>query len=751
MSIHNRKSLVFFSALLSVTSGASVATSSTSPPATPVRPVTDTYFGRTVVDNYQWLENQKAPEVVAWMKAQADLTRATLDNLPGRAKLTAEMQRYLDAQPYTISDVKLAGDLVFYRKRLRGVNQETLYVRPVTGGQERALLDMNTVSKSGQHSVMDGYSPSNDGALVEVAISTGGGEVGTGRFYETASGKLLPDRIDHVVAPLGFDAGAKTFYYGALQTLPPNSPAIDKWRYPRTRAHVLGTAASSDTVVLAHDVVPAIDVPEQNLPAAFPAHNAPYAVALVAAGVDPNMSVYLGPLSALKDHQGWRRAVELTDKVTDVYVRGQDLYVVSFRNAPNGKLLRLDAKSPDFSKAEVIIAPSDTVLTSGTALGTEVLHGASDALYLRVVKDGYGAAMRVTYGAHPKVTKIPLPDGMQVSFITSKGSLPGALMKLDSWIAPGDYYRFNPSSASLAATGLVQKNDVDPTDLAFEEVQVKARDGTLVPLTILYRKGTPSDGTAPTLMIGYGAYGDAWTPGYARFANAWLQRGGVFAVAHVRGGGERGEAWHLAGYKMTKHNTWEDFIACAHYLIDHQYTRSAKLGIWSQSAGGILIGRTITTEPALVAAAVDGVPLSDTLRFEQGSNGPGNTPEFGSVKSKEGAEALYAMGAYYHVKKGVKYPAVLVTAGANDPRVDAWQGAKMAAALQAATASDKPVLLRVNYDAGHFADTVSQAVSDWTDIYSFLLWNFGDPQFQPAEPSASKSAFPTTGVAKALN
>lgn len=748
MSMHNPKPAAFFSALLLVTSGASAATSSITPPATPVRPVTNTYFGRTVVDNYQWLENQKSPEVVAWMKSQADLTRATLDSMPGRARLTAEMQRYLDAQPYTISDVKMAGDLVFYRKRLRGVNQETLFVRVVKVGEERALLDMNTVSKPGQHAVMDGYSPSEDGALVEVTLSTGGAEIGVGRFYETASGKLLPDRIDHVVAPLGFDASAKTFYYGALQTLPLNSPATDKWRYPRTRAHVLGTAASSDTVVLAHDAVPAVDVPEQNLPAAFPAHNAPYAVALVEPGVDPNVSVYLGPLSALKDHKGWKRAVELTDKVTDVYVRGQALYVVSFRDAPNGKLLRMDAKNPDIANAEVVIAPSATVLTGGTALGTEVLHGASDALYLRVVKDGYGAAMRVSYDAHPKVTTIPLPNGMQVNFITSNGSLPGVLMKLDSWIDPGDYYRFDPANSSLAAIGLVQKNDIDPTDLAFEEVQVKAKDGTLVPLTILYRKGTPKDGTAPTLMVGYGAYGDAWTPGYARFGNAWLERGGVLAVAHVRGGGERGEAWHLAGYKMTKHNTWEDFIACAHYLIDHQYTRSANLGVWSQSAGGILIGRTITTEPGLVAAAIDGVPLSDTLRFERGSNGPGNTPEFGSIKTKQGAEGLYAMGAYYHVKKGVKYPAVLVTAGINDPRVDAWQGAKMAAALQAATASGKAVLLRVNYDSGHFADTIAQAKSDWTDIYSFLFWNFGDPQFRPATASVVSATLPQRDVSE---
>jgi prolyl oligopeptidase len=231
-------------------------------------------------------------------------------------------------------------------------------------------------------------------------------------------------------------------------------------------------------------------------------------------------------------------------------------------------------------------------------------------------------------------------------------------------------------------------------------------------------------------------------PGYSRRSMAWLERGGVYAVAHVRGGGELGEAWHLAGKKETKPNTWRDFIASAQYLVDNKYTSSAHLGIWSQSAGGILIGRSITERPDLFAAAVDGVPCSDMVREETGPNGPANIPEFGSVKTEDGFKALYAMSAYYHVEPGTKYPAVLVTAGANDPRVDPWEGAKMSARLEADTTSAHPILFRVNYDAGHgLTDTVQQQVSDWTDIFTFFLWNFGDSQFQPAalgQQSAAK-------------
>jgi prolyl oligopeptidase len=297
----------------------------------------------------------------------------------------------------------------------------------------------------------------------------------------------------------------------------------------------------------------------------------------------------------------------------------------------------------------------------------------------------------------------------------------------------GDYYRFDPATSKSIAMGLEPESAIDPKDFISEERMAPAPDGTLIPLSIVYKKGTKLDGNNPTALIGYGAYGDVWKPSFGRRYSEWIERGGILAVAHVRGGGEFGEAWHLAGQKLTKPNTWRDFIASAQYLIDHKYTSTPKLGIWSQSAGGILIGRSITERPDLFAAAVDGVPCSDMLRTETEANGPPSIPEFGTVKTEDGFKGLYEMSAYAHVKAGTKYPAVLVTAGANDPRVDPWEGAKMAARLQAANASDKPILLRVNYDAGHgLTDTVSQQVSDWTDIFTFFLWQFGEKDFQPS-------------------
>ena len=263
-------------------------------------------------------------------------------------------------------------------------------------------------------------------------------------------------------------------------------------------------------------------------------------------------------------------------------------------------------------------------------------------------------------------------------------------------------------------------------------MKVKARDGTLVPLSIVHKKGIKLDGTNPTILYGYGAYGISMTPFYRPTFLPWFNRGGVLAVAHVRGGGEYGEDWHKAGYKLTKANTWNDAITCAEWLVAHKYTSSPKLAIMGGSAGGIFVGRSITERPDLFGAAIDEVPVSDLVRMEFSSNGVPNIPEFGTVKEADGFKGLLEMSSYHHVKDGVKYPAVLLLTGFNDPRVDSWQAGKMAARLQAANASDKPILLRIDFDAGHgFGSTKKSQYEERADLLAFLLWQFGVKGFQP--------------------
>ncbi len=719
-------------ATLSVVAAMAVAHAQVAkPPVAPVKPVTDTYWGQDVVDPYRWLEDQSSTESKAWMKGQADYARAMLDSLPGRKAFAAEMTRYMNAEEFTISDVQLAGDYVFYRKRQRDEIIASLYVRKASGGAEKLLVDMAKMGTAEHHMSLDQYAPSEDGKLVVVGISPGGSEVQTAHIYETTTGRELPEKIERFQGG-SFSVDGKILYYLQLEDLGPHGNPIDKYRRPKEWAHTIGSPMTEDKVAVGQGVSADMAVPDYNFPFAIPTPTSKRVLGFVLPGVETFREVYVADPSALTTHTGWVKVAGAADKVTEAALEGNDLYLVSFDGTPNGKLLKTSAEHPDVKTAQVVVAPSDLVF-SGGFIGSGVLQQASDALYLRVIDKGYGQVLRLPYTAGAKATLMTVPQGMQVSGVATDALISGAVLDLDSWISAGDFYRYDAKTAALTQMELRQKNEIDPKDVVAEEVQVKSWDGTMVPLTILSKQGLVKNGSAPTAMIGYGAYGDAFTPEYRRRYNAWLERGGVLAVTHVRGGGEFGESWHLAGKKLTKPNTWRDFIASAEYLIDNKYTSSAKLGIWSQSAGGILIGRSFTERPDLFAAAVDGVPCSDMLRMETGPNGPANIPEFGSVKTQAGFEDLYAMSAYYHIQQGVKYPAILMTAGANDPRVDPWQGGKMAARLQAATGGDKPVLLRVNYDAGHgITDTVSQQVSDWTDIFTFFLWNFGEPDFQPA-------------------
>jgi prolyl oligopeptidase len=278
----------------------------------------------------------------------------------------------------------------------------------------------------------------------------------------------------------------------------------------------------------------------------------------------------------------------------------------------------------------------------------------------------------------------------------------------------------------------VPKSPVDFSGIESVEVKAKSADGTMVPLSIVSKKGLALDGSHPTYLVGYGAYGITYDPYFSPTELAWLERGGVLAIAHVRGGGEYGEDWHRGGMLATKPHTVDDFIACGEYLIEHKYTSARRLSGEGTSAGGVTIGGAITRRPDLFGAALIRVGDSNSLRSETMESGPANIPEFGTVKTEEGFKALWAMDAYQHVKDRTPYPGVMLTTGSNDPRVAPWQAAKMTARLQAATSSGRPILLRVDYDAGHgLGSTKTQRDEERADEDAFLFWQLGVPEFQP--------------------
>jgi len=699
----------------------------TAPPAAPMRPVTDEYFGTKVVDPYRYMENLKDPEVEAWFKAENEYTRAILARIPGRESLLAKIKQFDESASARVFDVRrLPSGRYFYQKRLASEDVPKIYMRDGLGGEERLLVDPAVFAKpGGPHYSINYYAPSFDGQYVAFGVSPAGSEDAVLRVVDTATGKETGDVIDRAQfgSPSWLPDG-RSFVYNRLQRLGPDAAPTDRYLKSRAYVHVLGREPDRDAVVFGYEVSPAIGVKPEDIPFLTTAPGMPYAGAVIAHGVQNEITFYVAPVASLdKPNIPWKKICDVEDDVTGFDVHGDDLYLQSHKDASRFKVLRTKLSDPDLTKAEVIVPASEAVIRN--------IAAAQDALYVQELDGGIGRLVRVPYGAQPE--RVALPFEGSVSLAATDQRVPGTLLEMTSWTKATAIYGYDPHSKQITDTRLQPIGPYDdPQNLESVEVKAKSYDGTMVPLSITYKKGLKLDGSNPTLLFGYGAYGITQDPYFDPKFLAWYDLGGVFAVAHVRGGGEYGEDWHLAGKGLTKPNTWKDFVACGEYLIEHKYTDSAHLGARGGSAGGITIGRSITERPDLFAAVIDAVPASDTVRAEFTPNGPPNIPEFGTVKTEEGFKGLYAMSAYHHIEDGTPYPAVMVTTGFNDPRVISWEPGKMAARLQAATSSKKPVLLRVDYEAGHgIGSTKTQRQQEMADQSSFLLWQFGEPGFQP--------------------
>jgi prolyl oligopeptidase len=704
------------------------------PPVAPVRPVTDEYYGTKIVDPYRYMENLDDPELQAWIKAQSDYTNSTLASIPGRDQLLSRI-RELDQSVPQVQAQPLPGNVFLILKMLPTENTAKLFVRHSMHGQDRLLVDPEKVTlapadQSKGANVINGWAVSDNGRHIVLGIVPGGDELhGELRVIDAVTGRETGD----VLTQVGAEAWQpywlpdnQSFVYGRLQKLPPGAPAADVRKKFRSYLHVLGTDPEKDAPVFGYGVVPSIDVDPSLIASVHTQPGSPWALGVLNGSVTPNSAYYIEPIgNVAKTNSAWRKLADFSDGVTDIEMHNDDLYVLTYKDAPRYKVLRIDARHPDMATAEVVVPAGNAVVTA--------ISPAQDALYVQLLDGGINRVLRVPYGPHPRPEEVKLPFAGS-AFIGTDPRLPGALLYLTSWTRAFTIYSYDPATKQLADTKLQPKGPYDdPADIQSVEVKVRSHDGTLIPLSIAYPQKIKLDGSNPALMEGYGGYGISFPPNFEPTRLAWHEQGGVYAVCHVRGGGEYGEEWHLAGKGPTKPNTWLDFIACAQYLIDNKYTSPARLAGEGVSAGGILIGRAFTTRPDLFAAAIDKVGLSDTLRFELTQNGATNIPESGSVTTEAGFKDLYAMSAYHHVTDGTAYPAVLFETGMNDPRVDPWQMTKMTARLQAASSSGKPVLLRVDYAAGHGAmgATREQADEQFADEWSFLLWQFGVPRFQP--------------------
>ena len=688
------------------------------PPRARVEDVRDEYFGTTITDPYRWMEDYKGAEAQTWLRQQADYTTGVLAALPERATLLARIRELSDAGP-EMHSLSVAGGRVFALRQNPSENLPRLVMYTAADAPETTLIDPNTMSGE-THTAIDWYAPSRDGRLVAYGISQGGSEDSTLYVLDIEQGKALDLAIPHVrfggVCWLEDNA---SFLYSRSPDPTPETPSSDYFLDSRILLHRLDADPASDSVVLGRGAHANVDLARIDIPFVTVRADSPWMVGVILHGDLKEHSIYVAPTRALVDPASisWRRMASPDDAVTECAFTANTLFLLTHHNAPRYQALAVPFDAPDLSHGVAVVPQSDAVLQD--------VRVAGDYLLVREMTAGVGGLRRapLTGGAPEPVS---LPDtGAILDWAGEPGSSATYLLTT-AWTAPPRVIRYDTASNSASDTGWLPPSAVDFSEIEAHEVEAPATDGEQIPLSILHRRGLALNGSHPTLLIGYGSYGISLPPFFMPQMLAWHERGGVLAVAHIRGGGEKGDEWHQAGRFLNKENTIQDFIACAEYLISAGYTRPALLAGEGGSGGGIPSGGALVRRPDLFAVMVMRVAVTNTLRFELTDNGPPNVMEFGSATTEDGFKGLLIIDSYLRVRDGTAYPAVLLTSGANDPRVVVWMAMKMAARLQAATSSSKPVLLRLEEQAGHgMGSTRQQEDAELADKLAFLLWQFG--------------------------
>ena len=692
------------------------------PPAKTVD-AADTYFGKTYKDPYRWLEDLKNKEVEAWFKAQADLTDGLLAKIPAADALAKEWMELDKLNPARFTAISFENERVFYKKTLGGENVGKLYFRQGWKGVEKLLLDPATY-KPGETTTIESALPSLDGRYVALGLSAKGAEYSEIRILDVDRGTLLPETTYPSYGPYGWSADSKSLFYDAGKVTDIKSLEIELNR--KTKLHTVGTSFDADVDFFSNERNPELGIASKEFPSASIDEKYPDVVLGQVGTVQSELRIFYAPASALKSPKiGWK----VLCKTSDNLVRGLEfhkdhVYAITHTGAPHYKVVRTSVKNPDWAHAETVMPEAKDSIQSMVRSKDFLFVVYSDGIRGRLVKYDFATG---------KASDVKLPASGTVDITCPGWRTNRCIVYSTTWTSPVTLFDLDGAKGTLARS--IFNTDVAYAgfeNLVTEEVEVPGHDGTLIPLSIIHRKGIPLDGTNSCILEGYGAYGISYTPNF-NVRHSVALKGVVLAYAHPRGGSEKGEAWYKAGYKTTKPNTWKDFISCAEYLVKKGYTSPARLAGTGTSAGGILISRAVTTRPDLFAAAVCNVGCANAMRMEFSPNGPVNTPEFGTVKNAAECEALYEMDGVQHVQPGVKYPAVLCVAGWNDPRVVPWQPGKFAAALQNASVSGKPVLMKVNYDNGHFTEEKIVTFRNFASQFAFALWQTGHKDFQPAK------------------
>ncbi len=671
-------------------------------PVTKKGDVVDSYFGTKVHDPYRWLEDDKSEETAAWVKDQNKVTFGYLESIPYRGEIKSRLEKIWNYEKYTAPQKEGA---YIYFSRNNGLQNQFVIYRQKNNEEPEVFLDPNKFSADGTSSLGE-MEFSKDGSRVAYSISEGGSDWRKVIAMDAETKEIIGDTLKDIkFSGLSWQAN-EGFYYSSYDK-PKGSELSAKTDHHKLYFHKLGTNQTEDKVVFGSDIV-------RRYVGGSVTEDGRYLVVSASMSTTGN-ELYIKDLK--KPGNKFNVIVDNFDNDHSVLDNeGSKLFIVTNLNAPDKRVITADAEEPGVKNWVDLIPETENVLEPAAGSGYIFAHYMIDAISKVLQYDRKGVLIR----------EITLPGVGTASGFAAKRNDKEVYYSFTNYITPSTIYKLDPGNGN---SDIYKKPVVafNGEDYESEQIFYNSKDGTRIPMIITRRKGIPMNGKNPTILYGYGGFDISETPAFSISVAFWLETGGIYAVANIRGGGEYGEKWHLAGTKMKKQNVFDDFIAAGEYLIEKKYTSSDFLAIRGGSNGGLLVGAVMTQRPDLMKVALPAVGVMDMLRYHTFTAGAGWAYDYGtSEESKEMFEYIYKYSPVQNVKEGIKYPATFITTGDHDDRVVPAHSFKFAAQLQEKNAGNNPVLIRIETNAGHGAGTpVSKSIEQYADIFSFTLYNMG--------------------------
>jgi prolyl oligopeptidase len=665
----------------------------------------DTYFDVRVNDPYRWLEDDRSVETEAWVKAQNQVTNSYLSNIPFRADLKERLSNLWNYEK--VSAPFKEGNYLYYYKNDGLQNQYVVYRKKIGSEIEELFLDPNTFSKDGTTS-LDALSFSKDGSKVAYSISEGGSDWRKIIIMDAESKKIIEDALIDVKFTQISWFKNEGFYYSSYDK-PEGSELSAKTDQHKVYYHKLGTSQKEDVLIYG-----GTEEEKHRYIYAYVTQDNRYLI------LEPRISTF-GNKVLIKDlsdkNNPFVTVLDHTESNTSVIENeGSTLYLVTNLNAPNQKIVSVDASKPTPEHWVDVIPETEHVLNASVGSGYFFAEYMVDAISKVKQYDYKGKLIR----------EIELPGLGTATGFSGKKDDTTLYYSFANYNTPSSIFSFNPQTGK-ATLHWSPKIDFNSGDYESKQVFYTSKDGTKVPMMITYKKGLELNGKNPTILYGYGGFNVSLTPAFSIPNAIWMEQGGILAIPNLRGGGEYGRKWHDAGTQLQKQNVFDDFIAAAEYLINNKYTSSDYLALRGGSNGGLLVGAVMTQRPELAKVALPAVGVLDMLRYHTFTAGAGWAYDYGTAEqSKEMFEYLKAYSPVHNVKPGVEYPATLITTGDHDDRVVPAHSFKFAAELQSKQSGKNPTLIRIETDAGHGAGTpVSKSIEEYADVFGFTLYNMG--------------------------